>query len=127
MKSAAVFGMIGVGILLLFMSGVWSSLQPGTSSWTNEKDLKLSEVSDKMHLLTAKVASAESHPSMHGGPDLPKAKAELATLVEENKTLMNEFKGIQARPHTISKFMKWTGIALTVVGICGWYAVSQSR
>jgi hypothetical protein len=127
MKSAVVFGMIGVGVLLLFMSGVWSSLKPGTSSWTNEKDQQLSQASDKMHLLTAKIASAESHPSMHGGPDLPKAKAELAVLVEENKTLMNEFKGIQARPHTMSKFMKWSGISLTLVGLAGWYAVSQSR
>jgi hypothetical protein len=127
MKSAIVFGMIGLGVLLLFASGVWSSLQPGTSSWTNEKDVRLSEVSDKMHMLTAKVATAEARPSMHGGPDLPKAKAELAALVEENKTLMNEFKGIQARPHTMSKVMKWTGISLTLVGIVGWYAINQSR
>ena len=127
MKSAVVFGMIGFGLLLLFLSGVWSSLQPGMSSWTNEKDLRLSEVSDKMHLLTAKIATAESRPSMHGGPDLPKAKAELAALVDENTKLMNEFKGIQAKPHTMSKIMKWTGISLTLVGIAGWYAVSQSQ
>jgi hypothetical protein len=127
MKSAVAFGMIGIGVLLLLLSGVWSSLQPGTSSWTNEKDLRLSEVSDKMHILSAKVSIAESRPSMHGGPDLPKAKVELEALREENKTLMNEFKGIQARPHTMSKFMKWTGISLTLVGLAGWYAVSQSR
>ena len=78
MKSIVVFGMIGLGVLLLLLSGVWSSMQVGTSAWTNEKDRRLSEASDKMHLLTAKIASAESHPSMHGGPDLPKAKAELA-------------------------------------------------
>ena len=119
--------MVGLGVLLLLMSGVWSSLQPGTSSWTNEKDQQLSQASDKMHLLTAKIASAESHPSMHGGPDLPKAKAELATLVEENKTLMNEFKGIQARPNSIARFMKWSGISLALIGIVAWYAVSQSR
>jgi len=123
----AVFGMIGIGFLLLLLSGVWSSLQPGTSAWTNEKDRRLSEVSDKMHLLTAKIATAESRPSMHGGPDLPKAKAELATIVEENTMLMNEFKGVQAKPHTIAKMMKWSGISLTIVGICGWYVLNQSR
>lgn len=127
MKSVIVFGMIGVGILLLLMSGVWSSLQPGTSAWTSEKDQQLSQASDKMHLLTAKIASAESHPSMHGGPDLPKAKAELAALVDENKALVNEFKGIQARPNRIAAFMKWSGISLALIGIVGWYAVNQSR
>src|SRR4051794_10338734 len=127
MKSALAFGMIGVGMLLLLLSGVWSSLQVGTSAWTNEKDRRLTEVSDKMHLLTAKIAAAESRPSMHGGPDLPKAKAELAGIVEENTTLVNEFKGIQSKPHTISKLMKWTGISLTLVGLAGWYALNQSR
>src|SRR5262245_58969549 len=102
MKSAIVFGMIGLGILLLLASGVWSSLKPGTSSWTTEKDQRLREVSDKMHLLTYKVATAEGRPTMHGGPDLPKAKAELAALIEENKTLTDEFRGIQAKPGTIA-------------------------
>jgi hypothetical protein len=102
-------------------------MQVGTSAWTNEKDRRLSEASDKMHLLTAKIASAESHPSMHGGPDLPKAKAELAAVTEETTTLMNEFKGVQAKPNTIAAIMKWSGISLALVGIVGWYAVSQSR
>lgn len=127
MKSAIVFVMIGLGVLLLLLSGVWNSLQPGTSSWTTEKDQRLTEVSDKMHLLTAKVVSAEAHPSMHGGPDLVKAKADLAALVEENKALTNEFKGIQASPGRMAAFMKWSGISLALVGIIGWYAISQSR
>ena len=127
MKSAVVFGMIGFGALLLLLSAVWSSLQPGTSAWTNEKDRQLSEVSDKMHILTAKIASAEGRPTMHGGPDLAKAKAELAVLVEENTKLMNEFKGIQSSPNTIAWFMKWSGISLAILGIIGWYAVNQSN
>ncbi len=81
----------------------------------------------RMHVLRFKVGSAEANPSMHGGPDLIKSKAELASLMEENKTLTDEFKGIQSRPHTMSKFMKWSGISLTLVGIIGWYAVNQSR
>ena len=64
---------------------------------------------------------------MHGGPDLIKSKAELASVVDECKSLTDEFKGIQARPRTMSKFMKWSGISLTLVGLAGWYAVSQSR
>lgn len=119
--------MIGIGVVLLLLSGVWSSMKPGTSSWTTEKDQRLAEVSDKMHLLTVKVVSAESRPSMHGGPDLIKAKEELKALVEENKNLSNEFKGIQASPGRMSTLMKWSGISLALVGIVGWYAISQSR
>jgi len=127
MKTAIVFGMIGLGLFLLLVSGVWVALFPGTSSWTPEKEQRLTDVGNKMHLLRFKVGSAEANPSMHGGPDLPKAKAELAALVEENRVLMDEFKGIQASPHTVSKVMKWSGISLTLVGIIGWYAVNQSR
>jgi hypothetical protein len=127
MKSAVVLGMIGVGLLLLLVSGVWTSVFPGTSSWTQEKDDRLAAVGKRMHVLSFIVGNAEANPSMHGGPDLPKAKAELAAVAEENKALMDEFKGVQARPQTMSKFMKWSGISLMLVGICGWYAISQSR
>jgi hypothetical protein len=127
MKSAVFFGFIGLGVLLLMGSGIFSTLQPGTSAWTPEKDQRLSQASDKMHLLTVQVTSAESRPKMHGGPDLAKAKAELESLRAETKTLMDEFKGIQARPNKMAKFMKWAGISLTLVGIVGWYAVNQSR
>jgi hypothetical protein len=127
MKSAVVFSLIGIGVLLLIGSGVFSTLQPGTSAWTTEKDQRLSQASDKMHLLTAQVTSAEARPKMHGGPDIAKAKVELEALRAETKTLMDEFKGIQARPNKMAKFMKWAGISLTLVGIVGWYAVNQSR
>ncbi len=127
MKSAVVLGMVGLGLLLLLASGVWVSVFPGTSSWTQEKDNRLAEVGKRMHVLSFVVGNAEANPRMHGGPDLPKAKAELVALTEENKTLMDEFKGVQARPQTMSKVMKWSGISLMLVGIAGWYAVSQSR
>ena len=127
MKSAVVLGMLGVGLLLLIAGGVWTSVFTGTSSWTQEKDNRLAEVGKRMHVLTFVVGNAEANPSMHGGPDLPKAKAELMALREENKALMEEFKGIQSRPQTMSKVMKWSGISLMLVGIAGWYAVNQSN
>jgi hypothetical protein len=127
MKSAVVFGLIGVGLLLLFASGVWVAIFPGTSKWSPEKDQRLSEVGTRLHVLRFKIGTAEANPSMHGGPDLIQAKAELASLTEENKSLTDEFRGIQAKPHTVSKFMKWSGISMALVGIIGWYAISQSK
>ena len=87
----------------------------------------IAQLSDKMHLLTAKIAIAEGTPSMHGGPDPLSPKLNSHPVVDQCKSLTDEFKGIQARPRTMSKFMKWSGISLTLVGLAGWYAVSQSR
>jgi hypothetical protein len=127
MKSAIVFGLIVFGLLLLLGSGVWATIFPGTSQWSDEKDQRLSEVGARMHVLRFTVGNGETRPNMHGGPDLIKAKAELESLKEEYKTLSDEFHGIQSRPHTVSKVMKWSGISLAVVGLIGWYAVNQSK
>jgi hypothetical protein len=121
------FGAIGIGLLLLVASAAWVALAPGSSNWTQEKEERLTKVGNRMHALQFQVGNAEANPSMHGGIDLPKAKIELAALKDENKELMDEFKGIQAKPYTISKFMKWTGISLALVGVVGWYAVNQSK
>lgn len=121
------FCVIGIGLLLLFASAIWVSMAPGTSSWTQEKDQRLTQIGNRMHLLQFQVGNAESKPTTYGGIDLPKSKAELAGLKEENKQLMDEFKGIQAKPYRIATVMKWSGISLAIVGIVGWYAVNQSR
>jgi hypothetical protein len=102
-------------------------LVAGTATWTTDKDQRLSEVGNRLHVLRFSIGSAEARPSMHGGPDLAKAKAELASLMEENKTLTEEFRGIQSRPHTVSKIMKWSGISMALVGIIAWYAANQAR
>ena len=127
MKLAVVFCLIGLGFLLLIGSGLWVGMFPGTSSWTVEKDLRWNEVKSRIHVLRFTVGNGEARPSMHGGPDLAKAKAELESLLPENEQLSAEFQGIQAKPHTVSKILKWTGISLACVGLIGWYAVNQSR
>jgi len=126
MKLAVVFGLIGIGFLLLVLSSLWQSMFPGTASWTLEKDARWSEVKDRIHVLLFTIGSGETRASMHGGPDLAKAKAEFNTLKEENDRLTAEFQSIRSRPHTTSKTLKWAGISLAALGIIGWYAVKQT-
>jgi hypothetical protein len=126
MKALIAYGLVGLGILLLALSAIWSKAAPGTSAWTIEKEERLSEVSKKMHSLTFSVGKAEAQPKMHGGPDILKQKAELEALRKENDELTSEFKGVQQAPQTMSRILKWSGISLAVLGIIGWYAVGQS-
>jgi hypothetical protein len=127
MKTAVVFGLMGFGFLLLVLGLSWPRMFPGTSAWTLEKETRLSEVSDRMHLLSFTVGKAEARPNMHGGPDVAKAKAELEALKKENAELTAQFRGIENRRDLTSTVLKYSGISLAVLGVIGWYAVNQSR
>jgi hypothetical protein len=127
MKYVIVSGLIGGGLLLLLASGMWLTMFPGTSSWTPEKERRLGEVGERLHVLAFTVGNAEASPSMHRGHDLIKAKAELDSVRKENQELTAEFRGIQSRRDAIPKILKWSGVSLAVIGIIGWYAGNQSR
>lgn len=126
MKSAIVFGFIGVGLLMLILSGLWPTLFPGTSIWTEEKAARWAIVKDKLHNLAFLVDSPKPA-KMHGGPDPAKVKAEYDQLSAEGQQLKADFSRAHDRPQTVSKFLKWSGISLAVVGLVGWYAVNQTR
>jgi hypothetical protein len=64
---------------------------------------------------------------MHSGPDIGQAKAEYDKLKIENDQLAAEFSGVYDTPRTLATVLKWTGLSLALVGVIGWYAVSQSR
>ena len=126
MKLTAVFGSIAIGFLLLVLGSLWQNIFTGAASWTPEKDARWREVQDRIHVLRFAIGDGERRASMHGGPDLAKAKTEFNALKEESDRLTDEFNGIRDRPSRVSKFLKWSGIGLAVVGLIGWYAVKQS-
>jgi len=126
MKSMVVFGVIGLGLLMLILSGIWPTLFPGTSIWTEEKAARWAVVKDKLHNL-AFIVDDSKPVKMHGGPDIAKAKAEFEQLDAEGKQLKADFSRAHDRPQTVSKVLKWAGLSLAVVGVIGWYAVNQQR
>ena len=124
MKLGIVFGLIGLGFLLLVLSGFWSTLFPATSSWTDEKANRSSEIKSRLHNLAFIVNAPPS--SLHSGSDLGTLKAEYEQLKKENEQLNADFESAANSPKTMSKYLKWSGISLAAVGIIGWYAVKQS-
>jgi hypothetical protein len=125
MKSNIVFGLIGVGFLLFALSALWSTLFPASARWTPEKAKRSAEVKVKLHNMSFIVNAPTT--SMHSGPDLGKLRAEYEELRKENDQLNADFTSAAETPQTISKFLKWTGLSLAIVGLIGYYAVSQSR
>ena len=126
MKSAVVIGLIGVGFLFLVLSSVWPSLFPGTSTWTPAKAARWAEVKDRLHNLSFYVNNPKVRVSMHSGPDLGAAKEEFDRISKEGEQLKADFEAAANRPHTVAKYLKWTGISLAAIGIIGWYAVKQT-
>lgn len=123
----AVFGLIGAGMLMLVLSGIWPTLFPGTSTWTPEKAARWGEVKDRLHNLGFTVNNSKAPVSMHSGPELGTAKEEFVRLNAEGDQLKATFELAHDRPLKVSKFLKWAGISLAAIGIIGWYALNQSR
>jgi hypothetical protein len=126
MKNIA-FGALGLGLLLLVLSGLWLTLFPGTSSWTAEKSAELTKIKDRRHALSFIVGAPAATPSMHSGPDTGEAKKEFDELTVKKEALLAEFNSIHDRPYTIAKILKWSGIGLALAGIIGIYAANQQR
>lgn len=126
MKNIA-FGILGLGVLLLILSGAWTTLFPATSSWTPERSTEWTKIKDRLHTLSFIVGITAANPSMHSGPDPAEAKKEYDELRVKHEALSAEFYSIHDRPYTIAKILKWSGIALALVGIVCIYAANQQR
>jgi hypothetical protein len=126
MKSAVVMGTIVVGFACVFLSFAWGSLFPATNSWTPEKGARLSEVKAKLNDLSFKLSSPAGS-RLKGGADPGTLKKEYDDLRAEFETLKVDFESAAVSPKTTSGVLKWSGIVLAVIGVIGWYAVSQSN
>src|SRR5262245_28460058 len=124
MESAGAVGIVGLGFLLIAMSGIWTTLFTGASSWTPEKSARSSEIKNRLHNLSFIVNSPK--PNLQRGDDIGKLKAEYVQLVKENGELNAEFASATEGPKTVSKILKWGGISLAVLGMVGWYAISNT-
>jgi hypothetical protein len=126
MKTTA-FSLLCLGLLLLILSGVWTSVFNGTSTWTPAKAKRTAELRTRLHTLALVVDNQENVPSMHSGPELGKAKEEYEQLKKERADLSAEFQSASDQPKTAANVMRWSGLVLAACGVFGWYAVNQSR
>jgi hypothetical protein len=125
MKTVLAFGALGLGIAMLVLSTLWSSIFPATSNWTAEKSTRHTEVQARLSNL-GPIVNSPKPASMHRGQDLGTLKAEFDSLVKENEQLNAEFVAARDNPKRASSFLKWTGIGLAVIGLIGFYAVKQT-
>lgn len=115
MTSKLSLGTLLLGIVLLVGSALWGVLFPASNSWTEEKALRMRELSGKAHLLSFKAAAAKANPSMHSGPGAD-AVVEYRAAQQELAGLRNEFENRRDAPTTASSFLRWSGIALVLLG-----------
>ena len=83
MKSAIPLAAIGLGFLLLAGSALWPILFPTTSTWTDEKSRRMTDLSGKAHKWYYQVELAKRKPNMTGGKNP-------AVLQEEYKKILTE-------------------------------------
>jgi hypothetical protein len=124
MKSAVALGILGFGIALLVLGTMWGQLFSGSTQWTDEKAKRSAEV--KVRLVQLGVIVNSTKPTMHGGMDPASAKVEFDALQKENEQLNDEFESAANSPKKTSKFLRWTGVGLALVGLFGFYAAKQS-
>jgi hypothetical protein len=139
MKGPLAFGAMVVGFVLLAFSGIWSTLFPATSAWTDAKAERRAEVQDRIHnlrfLLLAQTNTSQRSFHSHAPIEEQNSRtrrdpvalqAELSELMKESEQLNAEFQSAYDRPNTISSVLKWTGISLAAVGVIGWYAARNT-
>jgi hypothetical protein len=105
-----------LGVLFLLVSLVWGVLFPASRSWTVEKNARMSELSEKGHILGGQLDSAKRRPNMHRGPSAAELEVEYKKVSEELAQLREEFENKRDNPKTMASYLRWSGIAFVVAG-----------
>ncbi|QDT73562.1 hypothetical protein [Lacipirellula limnantheis] len=125
MKTAIPLGLVVLGALLLGLSLVWAMLFPAANGWTEEKALRMRELSGKAHLLSFKASAAGSNVSMHGA-DAVDSAAEYRKAQEELRILREEFEEKRDAPATSSSYLRWGGAAMILLGAMANMAIRRA-
>lgn len=126
MKNASLVA-VCLGVILLALSAIWTTLVPGNSDWTPEKADRWTEIKSRMHNLAPRIHDPAGNVSMHSGEELAQLKQEFDTLQVEHDELQAQFHSAATRSSRIAQVFKWAGVSLAIMGIIGWYASSQMR
>jgi hypothetical protein len=116
MKSILSVVAVVIGIVLLAASLVWALLFPAASGWTEEKSLRLSELSSRAHILGGELEAARSKPNMQRGKSAAEIETEFKQVTAELKELGAEADGKIEAPKTAAWIMRWAGVAFVVAG-----------
>jgi len=126
MKSMIPLIAIGLGVLLLIGSALWSTLYPTTSSWTDEKSRQLSELGNEAQKRNYIYEVAKRKPNMSGGKNPAVLKEEYDKAMTELTALRDEFNSANDAPKAASSFLKWSGISFLGIGIISWMVFKEA-
>jgi hypothetical protein len=116
MKQALSTASVALGILLIAISLLWGLMFPATSSWTEEKSLRLRELRGQAHTLGGQVDAARSRPTMHGGKNPAELEEEFNKVKAEFAQLAAESEGAIEGPRTTATYLRWAGFAFVIAG-----------
>ncbi|MEQ8209123.1 MAG: hypothetical protein RH917_04760 [Lacipirellulaceae bacterium] len=109
---------VGLGVILLLASFLWSTIFPATATWTEEKNARMVELQNNAHKLLYLAESARSKPK-YDGPTPEEARAKFDEAKAELDTLKAEFESIRDRPNTVATYLKWIGSGAVLLGAIG--------
>jgi hypothetical protein len=116
MRSFLPTAAVGLGVVLLLTSLVWGLVFPASRGWTEEKSLRMRQLSEKAHVLGGQLQAAMARPNMHGGRSAAELDEEYKQVVAELKQLGDEAEGKIEAPKTAAKILRWSGIAFVAGG-----------
>jgi hypothetical protein len=116
MKSLLSTAAVVIGAALLLISFIWGILFPPSAGWTEEKSLRLQELSRQAHVLGGQRGAASAKPNMHGGKSAAEIEEEFKRVTTELEKLGAEAEGRIEAPKTAASILRWAGIAFVVAG-----------
>ncbi|TWU22568.1 hypothetical protein [Bythopirellula polymerisocia] len=116
MKAAISLGTFGLGVICVALSLIWGLIFPATNQWGPEKAAALSSLSDEVHKLMFQAVAAEENPRSYKGGDPAEVQAEYREKKAKLAEMQQELESIKDSPQTSASYLRWTGIALVVVG-----------
>jgi hypothetical protein len=116
MKQSLPLILVALGVALVALGLLWKTLFPPTRSWTEEKSARMGELTKEVHALLFQVEAAKQRPSMTSGRNPAEVQEEYDSKKAELAALRAEFENQRDKPQTIASVLRWTGIALVLVG-----------
>lgn len=108
--------LVAIGLALVALSFLWTSLFPPGQSWTPEKNQQMTKLGTELTRLGFAVVQAENNPNMHSGENLGDLKKKHAEVKKEFDLLKSELDSAVNAPASTGSGIKWLGIAIAAVG-----------
>jgi len=116
MKSVLPTIAVALGLVLVVVSLLWGVLFPAGSGWTEEKSLRMRELSERAHVLGGQLQAAKAKPDMKKGLNPAEMEAEYKQVTTELAQLGEEAEGKIQAPKTAASILRWAGVAFVLAG-----------